>query len=272
MMRQQDDPQHAEKMNMKRLATLVAVRALAAALLLPAAPATAQSGNQWRIDYFPNTDWAGAPAYTQFANVINFNWGAGSPGPGVPADNFTARMTSTAYFYSGVYRFTTLADDEVFLTLNGVTVFDSRGQGLSGKTFVVDVPVNEGNNFVQADYREFTGSAYVTVDWQYLKDGNPSVPPPAPPPPGNPSAPSVQTRFGDYTPCIQQNIHQSNCFQSDGAWNSPNLGSIEMEPHIQIWGNCTADQVRQFVTDPNTRPPTERDFKCSKTEAGWFPS
>lgn len=245
--------------------------ALAVALLLPARPATAQSGNQWRIDYYPNTEWSGAPVYTQFANLINFNWGAGSPGPGVPADNFTARMTSNAYFYAGTYRFTILADDEVAVTVNGITVFDSRGAGLSGKSFVVDVPLGGGNSFVQADFREYTGSAYVSVDWQYLKDGT-APPPPPPPPPNNPSQSSVQTKYGDYTRCIQQNLHQSECFQSDGAWNSPNLGSIQMEPHIQIWQNCRENEIRSFVTDPNTNPPTEKDFKCSKTEAGWFPN
>ena len=256
---------------MKRLWSLVAVVALAVALLLPSQPATAQSGNQWRVDYYANTNWSGAPVYTQFANVINFNWGTGSPGPGVPADNFTALMTSNAYFYAGTYRFTILADDEVRLTVNGITIFDSTGAGLSGKTFVVDVPLAEGNSFVQADYREFTGSAYVSIDWQYLKDGTPTTPT-TPPPPSNPSQSSVQTKYGDYTPCIQQGLHQSKCFQSDGAWDSPNLGSIEMEPQIQIWENCNANEVKNFVTDPNTNPPTERAFRCSKTEAGWFPN
>ena len=262
--------QPAEKAIMKRLASFGAILALAVALLLPAAPAQAQSGNQWRIDFFPNVDWAGAPVFTQFASVISFNWGLGSPGPGVPIDNFTARMTSTAYFYAGTYRFTILADDEVALFLDGVTIFDSRGMGQSGKTFVVDVPINEGTKSLQADFREFTGTAYVNIDWQYLKGGTPVPPPALPAPPSNPSATSVQTRYGDYTPCIQQNIHQSNCFQSDGAWDSPNLGSIEMEPPIQIWGNCEANQTRTVVVDTSTDPATERVFRCSKTEAGWF--
>jgi hypothetical protein len=81
----------------------------------------------------------------------------------------------------------------------------------------------------------------------------------------------VQTKYGDYTPCIQQNIHQKNCFQSDGAWDSPNMGSIEMEPQITVWGNCTADQTTQFRVSCDPQIPLQ-NFKCSKTEAGWFPS
>ena len=87
-----------------------------------------------------------------------------------------------------------------------------------------------------------------------------------------PSQSSVQTQFGDYTPCIQQGIHQSNCFQSDGAWNSPNLGSIQLEPQIQVWMNCEpADSDKTWVTDNRTNPVTTRSYRCSKTLAGYFP-
>ncbi|MGL4650444.1 MAG: hypothetical protein ACRC1H_13635, partial [Caldilineaceae bacterium] len=83
-----------------------------------------------------------------------------------------------------------------------------------------------------------------------------------------PGAQSVQTRYGDFTPCIQANNHQKTCFVSDGAWDSPNFGSIEMEPAITQWGNCVADTVqnRQLYVE---RPP--QPAACSKTEAGWFP-
>lgn len=257
---------------MKRPFAILTALALLVALLLPAMPAQAQSGNQWRINYYPNTNWMGAPAYTQYANFINFNWGTAPPGPNMPAANWTARMSSSAFFYAGVYRFTVLADDEVFLTIDGQTVVDTRGQGQSGKTFVVDYPMSQGNHIVQVDFRQYGGGAYLSINWEYLKGGVPAPQPPQPQPPNIPSSPSVQTKYGDYTPCIQQNLHQSECFQSDGAWDSPNLGSIQMEPQIQIWQNCKANSTKMFVTDPNTNPQTEKEFKCSKTEAGYFPN
>jgi len=137
----------------------------------------------------------------------------------------------------------------------------------------VQVPVYS-NNFqrIDVEYREYTQLAYVFVSWNF------SAPAPGPMPgqvpnPGNTGAPipgsqSVQTRYGDYTPCIQANNHQKVCFVGDGAWDSPNFGSIEMEPKIVQWGNCTRDQVMDRQLYVNMPP---QSAACSRTEAGWFP-
>lgn len=254
------------------IALLVIMALLPLAAQAPA-PASAQSGNIWTAWFWNNPDWAGNPVLTQQVPLVWFNWGTGSPGAGVPVDYFSARFDSNAFFYAGTYRFSITADDEFALLVNNVTFLDTRGAGQSGKTLVVDVPFVQGNHNVTVLFREFTQAAYITVNWQYIKpDGGGTTPPPPPPPPTQcspPSASSVQTRFGDYTPCIQQGIHQANCFQSDGAWNSPNQGSIQMEPQITIWGNCVADTTTSFQVscDPNV---PMASFNCSKTEAGWF--
>jgi hypothetical protein len=262
---------------MKRTALIALVIAVVLVALVGASLVSAQSGNQWRGDFYNNPNWSGAPAYTQFVNFINFNWGTGSPGPGVPADNFTARFTTQAFFYAGTYRFTLLADDEIALIIDGATYLDTRNQGQSGKQFVVDIPMTQALHNVQVDFREYTGTAYVYVNWEYLKGPGTSPPPqpgptPTPPPSqcGIPtSTSSVQTRFGDYTPCIQQNIHQKNCFQSDGAWNSPNMGSIETEPQITLWMQCEPDSVATYPVSCDPDVP-QQQYKCSKTGAGYF--
>jgi hypothetical protein len=264
---------------MKRAFILATVVVLCLATLLTAAPATAQSGNTWQVDFFPNLDWAGSPVYTIWASLIAFNWGTNSPAPGMPADNWTARMTTNAFFYAGLYRFTVQADDEVVLTVGGVTYLNTLNQGQSGRTFTLDIPLVQGNQFIQLDYREYTGTAYVYLNWQLISSSSPQpMPPMATPPPTSSNPPpgtvpvaspsSVVTQYGDYTPCIQQGIHQSNCFQSNGAWNAPNMGSIEMEPQIVVWGNCVSDQVVTMQLYVNTAP---QPAKCSKTEAGWYP-
>jgi hypothetical protein len=239
------------------------------------APVSAQSGNTWTANYFNNPNWSGNPVLVQFVPFVSFNWGTGSPGAGIPVDNFTARFDTSAFFYAGTYTFTTQADDEVALIIDGATVIDTRGAGQSGKTQTATWTMWQGNHQVTVFYREFTQLAYVTVNWVFQKpDGGGTTPPPTPPPPSNNCAPtsdtSVQTQFGDYTPCIQQNIHQVNCFVSDGQWNSPNRGSIETEPQITLWRVCTPDSWASFPVSCDPEVPLQ-SYKCSKTAAGFFP-
>ena len=262
---------------MKRKMLLIAALALLVAIAIawPAgSPVYAQNGNVWHVEYFPNTSWGGAPVFAQDVAFLNLNWNGGSPGPGLPATNFTARMTSVAPFNAGVYRFSLLADDELLLWIDGTLLVDTRGQGLVGQTYFVDVAMTQGAHRFQVNYRQYTSASYINVNWSALPGPLPAGRPvtlpitgggtPTPLPP--PSATSVVTQYGDYTRCIQQGLHQANCFVPPAS-NSPNLGSIQMEPQIRFWGNCTADTTRTFPTGPDA---TDENYKCSKTDAGWF--
>ena len=259
------------------------VGALVVLVLLAVAiqPLLAQSGNTWYIQYYNNPDWAGSPVMVAYNTYIDFNWGDGSPGPAVPADNWTATMTTSAYFSSGTYYFSALADDEISLKIDGVTYLNTIGAGMSGKSLTVGVSLAEGTHNLEVRYREYTGAAYVYLSWSYVKPGTtPGVTPmptvtPVSTPACNPSwsctcptqATSVTTRYGNYTTCIQQNLHQSNCFVTDGQWDSPNMGSIQMEPPIQVWGACTPGALQCMQLACNQAPV---QATCSKTGAGWF--
>lgn len=249
-------------------------------LLAGVTPAQAQSGNTWQIYYYNNPNWQGAPVYSQYADYVNFNWGSDTaPGPNMPAQYWSARMTTTAYFYAGMYRFQIQADDDFALYIDSALYADTRGANQPGKAFTIDVPLAQGNHYVDIEYRQYSGPAYIYVNWSYFKDGNtnpypPSPPVPPPPPSGGvnqlfPPPATLVTEFGDYTSCAQQQIHQKNCFQSNGAWNAPNAGSIESEPQIIRWQQCTPDSVQSiqlYVNQP------AQSAKCSKTGAGWFPN
>ena len=253
-----------------RLILIAVLLATVATLAVSGAPATAQSGNTWRLDSFNNPNWSGAPVDTQFASFASFDWGYGSPSPWVPVDNFSVRFTTDAFFYAGSYNFSVVADDEFVMLVNGQPVFDTRGRALSGKPQNFSLWMNQGTQRVEVLYREFTLAAYIFVNWWPAGQGQPPPPPVQNVPPLPASQDTITTPFGNYTPCRQQGIHQSNCFVSDGQWNSPNLGSIQMEPQIQSWVNCSpADEQRNFFVDPQN---PSRRFKCSKTLAGWFPA
>lgn len=224
-----------------------------------------QAGNFWQASFFNNATLTGTPVLNFSTAFVNFNWGTGSPHPSVPVDFFSARFTTSAFFNAGINRFTVTADDDIRLFVNGRLILNTFGTNQPGKTFSVDFGMPQGMSTIQVDYAEYTGLAYVSVTWNFIK--NPITPGPTPVQPP-PSATSVVTTYGDFTSCIRQNIHQANCFQSNGQWNSPDLGSIRLEPQIVIWGNCTPGQRQnQVIRTGDIARPTQ----CSKTEAGWFP-
>mgnify|MGYP001445062216 CR=1 FL=1 len=279
---------------MKRSTLLSAAIMTLVFLAMTVAPLQAQNGNVWNVGYFANPDWAGQPVLGMQSAYIDFNWGTVPPGPGLPATYWTATMTSDVYFYySGTYVFQALADDEISVQIDGVTYINTIGAGLSGKTVQVGVPLNQGTHHVVVQYRQYSGVAYVYLNWAYANPGGgyvynplpvpmPSAPPASAPPAAATPAPAcdpawscscpvqasnVTTQYGTYDACIQQNLHQAACFQSSGQWDSPNTGSIETEPQIQVWANCTPGALQCMQLACGQEPV---QAVCSKTAAGWF--
>jgi len=264
---------------MKRRHLIIPALLALALVTAVVAPLLAQNGNTWYVQYYPNTNWSGTPVASTYVSYIDFNWGTSAPAPNMPATNWTALMTSTAYFYSGTYIFSALADDEVSLQIDGVTYINTMGAGMSGKPVQVAVPLSQGNHNLVVQFRQYTATAYVYLSWAASGSVPAYTPMPVPTAVATPAcnpwwscscpvqATSVTTQYGNYTPCIQQNIQQANCFVPDGQWNSPNLGSIQMEPQIQVWGNCTPGQLQCMQLQCNQAPV---EATCSKTGAGWF--
>ena len=75
----------------RRLVIVAITAFLLVGVLASATPAYAQGS--WYAEYYPNRDLAGGPALTRYEGSLNFDWGHGSPGPGIPNDNFSARFT-----------------------------------------------------------------------------------------------------------------------------------------------------------------------------------
>ena len=259
---------------MKRTKLILPALTALALLAVVTAPLLAQSGNSWYVQYYSDPYWT-TPSTSMYSTYIDFNWGTNPPAPGMPSTNWTATMTSTAYFYSGSYVFSALADDEISMQIDGVTYFSTMGAGLSGKSVTYILPMTQGNHNIVVQYRQYSAAAYMYLTWTY---SNPSgTPIPAPTtistPACNPwwscscptQATSVTTQYGNYTTCIQQNLPQWECFDNQG--DSPDMGSIQMEPQIQVWGACTPGQL-QCMQLACSQAPVEAT--CSKTGAGWF--
>jgi hypothetical protein len=132
----------------------------------PAAAGPQETDDPWAASYFANTDLSGRPVLTRIETALHHNWGWGSPGPGVPRDQFSARWTQSLVFRGGIYRFTTYTDDGVRLRVDGRLLIDAW-RPMRG-TRSVTVRLSEGTHDVQVEYFERTGVALAQLTWREL--------------------------------------------------------------------------------------------------------
>ncbi|MBK8051603.1 MAG: hypothetical protein IPK16_33635 [Anaerolineales bacterium] len=93
-------------------------------------PVTPPLTEGWLGEYYSNPALAGAPGLVRIDPNIDFNWGWGSPAPGIPADEFSVRWTRALSFAPNTYRFTVTVDDGVRLWVNNALIVDQwRQQG-----------------------------------------------------------------------------------------------------------------------------------------------
>ncbi len=121
----------------------------------------------WRGEYFSNRDLAGSPALVRDDAFLDFNWGAGAPAPGLPADDFSARWTRTLTLEGGRYRFRAAADDGVRVFVDGSLVIDGW-QEARLRELTADVVLAAGAHSVRVDYFERGGEAAARLSWERL--------------------------------------------------------------------------------------------------------
>jgi uncharacterized protein YraI len=134
-------------------------------------PAEAQQSVTWTTEFFNNPYLISPAVLTRHDNAVAFNWGTGSPGTGVPADNFSARITSDVHFPAGTYRFNLLADDGAHLYIDFQSRINTFERPVPGQLRTADVTLATGTYHIQIDYKEITGNAYVYLSWTNLATG-----------------------------------------------------------------------------------------------------
>lgn len=126
------------------------------------------SGTAWVATYFNNRDLGGAPVWQQVVPAVRFNWGYGSPGPGIPADNFSARYMSSWYVGGGLYRLTVRSDDGFRVFVDGQEVLSSwTVHPVQG--FFRDIFIPNGYHSFTIEYFEAEGLAEIQAQFQRIR-------------------------------------------------------------------------------------------------------
>lgn len=123
----------------------------------------------WRGEYFDNPNLNGAPRLVRDDQNIDFDWGYGSPGPGIPADNFSARWVRSFFLPAGNYRFYAQADDGVRVWVDGELIID-EWHASSGVTYTADKQLNSGSHLLRIEYFEARELAKIRVWWSTAGD------------------------------------------------------------------------------------------------------
>lgn len=132
--------------------------------------------SDWKAEYFDNRRLQGNPVIIRNETNIDHNWGSGSPGAGLPDDNFSARWTRKITLDNGTYILRVKVDDGVRLWFDDVLVIDSWQDG-NTRTLETEQPVSAGQHKLKVEYYERGGEARIHVNWDKKQATNQSPQP-----------------------------------------------------------------------------------------------
>jgi mono/diheme cytochrome c family protein len=129
-------------------------------------PAPSPLGAGLTGSYFNNTSLSGTAVLLR-TEAIDFDWGSGSPGPGVTKDNFSVRWTGTvAAAASGSYRFQTVSDDGVRVWINGTQVINNWTNHAATTNISAAINLVAGQKYtIRVEYFEKGGNAVMRLRW-----------------------------------------------------------------------------------------------------------
>jgi beta-glucosidase len=120
-----------------------------------------------KAEFFANKNLEGAAVLTRVDQAVNFDWGTGSPGPGVPPDDFSARWTGKLVpAVSGKYQLGALADDGIRIFLDGKLIAEDWTDHAPA-TVTGEVSLQAGKTYeLKLEYYEGKIGAVAKLVWQ----------------------------------------------------------------------------------------------------------
>jgi len=121
---------------------------------------TPELPDAWRGEYYANPVLNGPPVLTRLDPTLAFDWGTGSPGQGVPSDNFSARWAREIWVSAGSYKLYLQVDDGARVWVDGLLVIDAWSADPS-RTYVSELGLGEGIHILKVEYFEKSGEARI---------------------------------------------------------------------------------------------------------------
>ena len=133
----------------------------------PTATRTPVVVTDWLGEYWTNRNLQGEPAFQHNDVRVDFAWGTGTPAPGIPADNFSARWSRELEFDAGAYVFHVLADDAARLWVDQRLIINEwHDSGLT--EYTAPIYLTAGRHFVKMEYYDSVDNAVAKLWWTPL--------------------------------------------------------------------------------------------------------
>jgi beta-glucosidase len=113
-----------------------------------------------RGEYFDNMNLTGKPVLTRVDSVVNFNFGTGSPAPGIPVDHFSIRWTGKIIPPDTIHRIGISTDDGGRLSIDGkLLINDWRDHAEEPRSVHVELIPGKEYDVVFEQYDDALGAA-----------------------------------------------------------------------------------------------------------------
>ncbi|HRW08450.1 MAG TPA: LysM peptidoglycan-binding domain-containing protein [Caldilineaceae bacterium] len=133
----------------------------------PEPPQPQPPADGWTGTYFNNKYFEGSPVLVRQDGAVNFDWGGGGPGNGVPDDRFSVIWERSTYVKAGTYRFYAMSDDGVRVFVDGHLIIDQWNEHPT-QSYFGDIYLGEGQHSLRVEYYEEGGVANIRVWWDRL--------------------------------------------------------------------------------------------------------
>ncbi len=116
-------------------------------------------------EYFDNMNLSGKPVFTRVDPTVNFDFGMGSPAPGVPKDQFSVRWKGKIVPPETMHYIGTSADDGVRLYIDGKLVIDDWHEHAE-TPHSAEIELQAGKEYdIELDFFDNSQGAVVRLTW-----------------------------------------------------------------------------------------------------------
>lgn len=131
-----------------------------------------QDPQQWWASYWGNRNqWEDSVGRrNEGTGFLDHNWGDGSPGFGLPSDQFSTRYERTVFFSCGTYNFQLSSDDGSRLWIDNNLIPEFNHWVTNVWSTQLNIPLTAGNHKIQVDHFENGGGASIHFSWNLVNE------------------------------------------------------------------------------------------------------